>query len=111
MNMTVISTKDAVPLGEIILGSDGYWVDEVLPEKLEHHSNIFMLHAPDRQRGGFPLAAESVQEKKSWMEALQGVIDGCRGSPDLCSSTVQSTYENEKGAGNGNGLITPPSTP
>ena len=91
----LVPLKDAVPLGEIILGANGFHVDENLPEKLEHHANIFMLHVPNRQGGGFPLMAESADSRKSWMKAIRGIIEECGGSPDLCSSTGKFTYENE----------------
>lgn len=95
----VLLLKDAVPLGEIILGPHGCWVDETFPEKMEHNANMFMLHVPNRPRGGFPLMVESLISKKAWMDAIQSVIDNCRGSSDLHSS--QSTYEKEASDENG----------
>ena len=40
--------------------------------------------------------AESPESRKSWMKAIQGIIEECGGSPDLCSCTGKFTYENEK---------------
>lgn len=65
--------QDPFPLGEIILGPSvgGYWVDEEVPEKLQHYTNIFMLHTPARSKGGFPLLAEDATSKAAWIAALQ----------------------------------------
>lgn len=65
--------QDPFPLGEIILGPSvgGYWVDEEVPEKLQHYTNIFMLHTPARSKGGFPLLAEDSTSKAAWIAALQ----------------------------------------
>ena len=35
-----------------------------------------MLHVPYRTLGGFPLLAESDEDKKDWVEALHDVITG-----------------------------------
>jgi hypothetical protein len=67
---------DPFPLGEILLGPSvrGYWVDEEVPEKLQHYTNVFMLHTPVRSKGGFPLLAEDSASKMAWISALQASV-------------------------------------
>ena len=36
--------KDAVPLGEVIFGPQDCWIDKTFSEKMEHNTNMFMLH-------------------------------------------------------------------
>ncbi len=82
--------------GEIILGSslDGYYVDENVPAKLVDRMHIFMLHVPGRGGGGFPLLADSPEEKEEWTKALTKVINESTGSPD--QSVAPSTYEEDE---------------
>lgn len=77
----IFPLQDAYPLGEIFLGPSvrGYWVDEDVPHKLQHYTNIFMLHTPARSKGGFPLLSEDASSKEAWITALQEIIRGCRG--------------------------------
>ena len=87
-------SQDPFPLGEIHLGPSvrGYWVDEEVPAKLQHYTNIFMLHTPARSKGGFPLLAEDSASKMAWISALQASLrDYKRLSPsrDLPCSSAQ----------------------
>jgi hypothetical protein len=77
--------KAAFPLGELVLGSpgEGYWVDEIVPDGIESNSSTFMLHVPDRQRGGYPLVAPDSTSKKQWMSVLTDVIDSTRATPQV----------------------------
>lgn len=91
--------QDAYPLGEITLGpaKDGYEVLETGPDKFSDQPNMFMLKAPYRSRGGFPLVAETEQEKKEWIEALKAVIEAPAGLTMVGSGEdVVSCYEDEK---------------
>lgn len=54
---------------------------------------VFMLHVPTRGRGGFPLLAESEEDKQQWMAHLRRVILETTGSPD--QSVAPSTYEDD----------------
>ena len=86
--------QDPFPLGEIYLGPSvrGYWVDEEVPAKLQHYTNIFMLHTPARSKGGFPLLAEDSASKMAWISALQTSLrDYKRLSPsrDVACSSAQ----------------------
>ena len=74
--------------------SDGYYVDDDIPDKLARQLHVFMLHVPNRPGGGFPLLAEDTESKKSWMDALQTAISECTGSPDASVATV--TYEDDE---------------
>lgn len=87
--------KDPHPLGEIQLGStsDGFFVDTNVPEKLQHHENMFMLHVPNRSGGGFPLLAESREQKEAWVKALSEAIVNCKSTPELYRV---STYEDDE---------------
>jgi hypothetical protein len=70
------SPYDPYPLGEIYLGPSvrGFWVDEHVPDKLQHYTNAFMLHTPSRSNGGFPLLAEDSGSKMAWITALQDTV-------------------------------------
>ena len=61
-------------------------MDEDVPGKLEHYTNIFMLHHPMRPKGGFPLLAEDVTSKTAWIAALQETIRSSK------NSVVQYAY-------------------
>ncbi|XP_071964280.1 arf-GAP with dual PH domain-containing protein 1-like [Antedon mediterranea] len=63
------------PRGEVFLGNklDGYFVRDGLPPgKPEEPPNSFSLITPDRE---YYFSAESVEEQKSWMEALKAACD------------------------------------
>lgn len=85
--------QDPFPLGEIILGPSvgGYWVDEEVPEKLQHYTNIFMLHTPARSKGGFPLLAEDATSKAAWIAALQEAFTHSKHMRVLEAGTSAST--------------------
>ena len=63
--------------------SEGYWVDEIVPDGIESNSCTFMLHVPDRQRGGYPLMAPDTASKKLWISVLTDVIDSTRATPQV----------------------------
>ena len=88
--------QDAFALGEVILGSrsEGFYVDELLPQKFKDTMFAFMLHTPGRVNGGFHIYAENEDSKKAWMEALQGVIDGAVEPADQSVAVV--TYEEDE---------------
>jgi hypothetical protein len=77
--------RAAFPVGELVLGSpsEGYWVDEVVPDGIENNTCTFMLHVPDRLRGGYPLVAPDTASKKQWMSVLTDVIDSTRATPQV----------------------------
>lgn len=87
--------QDPHACGEIILGSssDGYYVDEDVPPNLPAGMHVFMLHVPNRSRGGFPLLADSEESKRQWMDLLSKMIGESTGSPD--QSVAPSTYEDD----------------
>ena len=91
-----ICTQAAFPLGELVLGSskEGYWVDENIPDGIDYTSATFMLHVPDRARGGYPLQAPNVASKKQWMKVLNEVIDSTRPTPKVMTSLPHS-YDND----------------
>ena len=78
-------SQAAFPVGELVLGSpsEGYWVDEVVPDGIENNTCTFMLHVPDRLRGGYPLVAPDTASKKQWMSVLTDVIDSTRATPQV----------------------------
>lgn len=84
-------------MGEITLGpaKDGYEVTETVPDKFSDQPYMFMLKAPYRSKGGFPLLAETEQEKKEWIDALKTVIEG-PGLDMVNDGDVVSCYEDEK---------------
>ncbi len=91
--------QDAYPLGEISLGAakDGFEVTESLPDHLGEYPHMFMLKVPYRSKGGFPLLAESEQQKKDWMSALKTVIDNLEvGVIAAVAEDVVNCYEDEK---------------
>ena len=49
-------------------------MDEAVPDKLQHYTNIFMLHTPARSKGGFPLLAEDAMSKTAWITALRDTV-------------------------------------
>ena len=80
-------------------------MDTNIPEKLQHHDNMFMLHVPNRPGGGFPLLAESCEQKEAWIKALNAAIVNCKSTPALYRV---STYEDDELTENGsaaNGVI------
>ena len=58
-------------------------MDEVVPDGIESNSCTFMLHVPDRQRGGYPLVAPDSGSKKRWMSVLTDIIDSTRTTPQV----------------------------
>lgn len=74
----------------------GYWVDEEVPEKLQHYTNIFMLHTPARSNGGFPLLAEDASSKMAWIRALQDTVRNNKRSPTHAEAV--RTAEDKTGA-------------
>lgn len=85
----------AYPLGELVLGSpsEGFWVDEIVPDGIEAIPCSFMLHAPDRQRGGYPLQAHNSASKKQWMSVLTDVIESTRATPQVMTCLPTSYDE------------------
>ena len=59
----------------------GFWVDEEVPDKLQHYTNVFMLHTPSRSNGGFPLLAEDSGSKMAWITALQETVRNSKTPP------------------------------
>lgn len=53
----------------------------------------FMLHAPNRANGGYPLMADSEESKQQWMAILNYAIAEATGPPD--QSVAPSTYEDD----------------
>ena len=53
-----------------------------------------MLCVPYRSGGGFPLMAETEEEKKEWMSILKSVIEGPPVA--LVSNDEYATYEDER---------------
>lgn len=87
----------AYPLGELVLGSptEGYWVDEIIPDGIEHTTSTFMLHVPERARGGYPLQAPDVASKKHWISVLTDVIESTRATPEVITYLPYSSYDND----------------
>lgn len=54
-----------------------------------------MLHVPNRVGGGFPLMAESEEDKKNWMSLLRNVIEGPKVVLDDIPDSYM-TYEDER---------------
>ena len=77
--------QSAFPLGELVLGSpnEGYWVDDNVPEGMDCTTSTFMLHVPERARGGYPLQAPDTVSKKQWMSILTDVIESTRATPEV----------------------------
>ena len=69
-------------------------MDEVVPDGIESTTCTFMLHVPDRQRGGFPLVAPDVGSKKLWMSVLNDVIDSTRTTPQVMQC-LPSSYDED----------------
>ena len=87
----------AYPLGELTLGSpsEGYWVDEIVPDGVESMMYTFMLHVPERARGGYPLLAPDTASKKQWMSVLTDVIDSTLATPQVIMTCLPSSYDND----------------
>ena len=77
--------QSAFPLGELVLGSpnEGYRVDDNVPEGMDCTASTFMLHVPERARGGYPLQAPDTVSKKQWMSILTDVIESTRATPEV----------------------------
>ena len=95
-NPLMLRLQAAFPLGELVLGSlrDGYWVDENVPDSIDYTPAMFMLHVPERARGGYPLQAPNVSSKKQWMKILTEVIEDTRATPQVMTSLPHS-YDND----------------
>lgn len=55
-----------------------------------------MLQVPFRPGGGFPLMAESDEEKKEWMSTLRNVIEGPVVALEDAPRDEYTTYEDER---------------
>ena len=66
-------------------------MDEEVPEKLQHYTNVFMLHTPARSKGGFPLLAEDATSKGEWIAALQEAFTNSKHMRVLEAGTSAST--------------------
>ena len=55
-----------------------------------------MLKVRYRSKGGFPLLAETEDEKKEWMSVLKSVIEGPPSVISLGDDEICSMYENER---------------
>lgn len=80
------------PLGELVLGSpsEGYWVDDDIPAGIDSNPCMFMLHVPERARGGYPLQAFDIASKKQWISVLLDIIHSIRETPDVMACLPQS---------------------
>ena len=72
-------------------------MDEIVPDAIELTSCMFMLHVPDRARGGYPLQASDTASKKQWMSVLSDVIDNIRATPQVMMC-IPHTYDYDVGA-------------
>lgn len=95
-NTSWLLLQAAYPLGELVLGSptEGYWVDEITPDGIECTTSTFMLHVPERARGGYPLQAPDVASKKQWISVLTDVIESTRATPEVVTYLPYS-YDND----------------
>ena len=50
-------------------------MDENVPTHLKQYGNTLMLHTSSRARGGFPLLAQTAEQKTEWMVAIRLTID------------------------------------
>ena len=69
-------------------------MDETVPDGIECTASTFMLHVPDRARGGYPLQAPNVASKKQWMSILTDVIESTRTTPEVMPCLPYS-YDND----------------
>ena len=94
----MFNCQDAYPLGEVTIGSsdDGFEITDKVPEHLADQPGVFMLKVPYRSKGGFPLLAETEDEKKEWMSVLKSVIEGPPSVISLGDDEICSMYENER---------------
>ena len=69
-------------------------MDDVVPDGIESNTCTFMLHVPDRQRGGYPLMAPDTASKKLWMSVLSDVIDRTRATPQVMH-TLPASYDDD----------------
>lgn len=69
-------------------------MDEITPDGIECTTSTFMLHVPERARGGYPLQAPDVASKKQWISVLTDVIESTRATPEVVSYPPYS-YDND----------------
>ena len=98
VNVYLLYIQDAYPVGEISLGParDGFEVTETVPDHLPNQPCTFMLKVPYRSKGGFPLLAEAIEEKKDWMAALRTIIEGPESKIIPETDKGPTCYEEEK---------------
>lgn len=69
-------------------------MDEIIPDGIEYTTSTFMLHVPERARGGYPLQAPDVASKKQWISILTDVIESTRATPEVITYLPYS-YDND----------------
>ena len=65
-------------------------MDDNVPEGIDSTPCMFMLHVPERARGGYPLQALDIASKKQWIRVLLEVIQSVRETPNVMACLPQS---------------------
>lgn len=65
-------------------------MDDDVPDGIDNNPCTFMLHVPERARGGYPLQALDTASKKQWMSVLMEVIQNIRETPNVMACLPQS---------------------